>query len=119
LVWTCGNGGRIWNTIRGGDTITNIKQISYIIPISFELKQNYPNPFNSTTVIEFYIRKNGIYKMDIFNNLGQLVVNLFHNKFNEGNYELKYIAEKLTSGIYYYTLNGENNTLTKKFILIK
>ncbi|HMQ68108.1 MAG TPA: YCF48-related protein [Ignavibacteria bacterium] len=119
LVWACGNGGRIWNTIRGGDTITDIKQISYNIPISFELKQNYPNPFNSTTVIEFNLRKNGIYKMDIFNNLGQLVINVFYKKFTEGVYELKYNAEKLTSGIYYYSIQGENNILTKKFILIK
>jgi len=119
LVWACGNGGRIWYTIRGGDTLTNIKQIAYLTPEYFELEQNYPNPFNSSTKIVFKIKNNGIYRLDLYNSLGQVIENIFSAKLTEGIYEIKYNAENLTSGIYYYSLKGENNTETKKFILIK
>jgi photosystem II stability/assembly factor-like uncharacterized protein len=119
LVWSCGNGGRIWHTLSGGDTLTLIKQISNSIPESFELKQNYPNPFNPETTIEFSIRKTGKYKMEIYNNLGQIMDAIFENHLTIGKYKVIYNAEKLTSGIYYYRLSGEELSIGKKFLLIK
>src|SRR4030095_14329580 len=53
LVWTCGNGGRIWHTTTGGTSFIN--GLSQSSPETFKLYQNYPNPFNIETRIIFDI----------------------------------------------------------------
>lgn len=120
IVWTCGNPGRIWHTTNGGDTTTDISQISENIPESFMLMQNYPNPFNSTTKIKFTLLKSGNYKIDILNTLGQKLEEIFHKQLNYGIYEVSFNADKLNSGIYFYRLYLNDIPLdTKKLILIK
>jgi len=119
LVWGCGNGGRIWHTLRGGDTITGINYISSIVPEDFILNQNFPNPFNNQTKISFEIKKRDNYKLEIFNILGEKIEEVFNNNLNPGKYETLYNADNLSSGIYIYKLTTEANSLSKKFILIK
>ncbi|MCF8243329.1 MAG: choice-of-anchor A family protein [Melioribacteraceae bacterium] len=89
------------------------------LPVEFDLKQNYPNPFNPTTTIAFSIPEAGMYSMKIYNILGQEVATLLNNDIDAGNYELKFDASQLSSGIYIYTLTGKNVNLTKKMILMK
>ncbi len=119
LVWGCGNGGRIWHTIRGGDTITHVNQISLIVPNNFELKQNYPNPFNPTTKIEFSITENKIYKLEVFDIRGGKVEEIFNERLSRGSYQIIYQAFNLTSGIYIYKLSSVKFSQSKKFLLIK
>ncbi len=117
LVWTCGNGGRIWNTTNGG--ISSIQNISNETPEEAKLHQNYPNPFNSRTKISFSIKKFGNYSLEIYNNLGQRIIEIFNKKISDGVYEITFDASDLNSGVYFYRLNGNNLSLTRKFILIK
>lgn len=119
LVWGCGNGGRIWHTIRGGDTITHVNQISLIVPNNFELKQNFPNPFNPTTKIEFSITENEIYKLEVFDIRGSKVEEIFNERLSRGSYQIIYQAFNLTSGIYIYKLSSVKFSQSKKFLLIK
>lgn len=119
LVWGCGNGGRIWHSKSGGDTITNIKQISSGIPSNFALKQNYPNPFNPETIIEFILSENGNYKLEIFDVTGKKVEELFNERFLTGTYQIIYRANNLTSGVYIYKLSSKKYSESKKFLLIK
>ncbi|HAY33580.1 MAG TPA: YCF48-related protein [Ignavibacteria bacterium] len=116
LAWTCGNAGRIWHTTNGG--ISFIQPISFISPDDFSLFQNYPNPFNSTTKIAFSIRKQGRYSLDVINNLGQKVDEIFDSEISIGKYEVSYNADKLSTGIYFYRLTGEE-VIVKKFLFIK
>lgn len=117
LVWTCGNGGRIWNTTTGG--ISFINNISSALPYDLKLFQNYPNPFNSQTKITFSIKQFGNYSLEIYNYLGQKIIDLFNKKISAGIYETIFDASDLNSGVYFYKLNGNNLNLTKKFIIIK
>lgn len=116
LVWTCGNAGRIWHTSNGG--ISFIQPVSSFSPDNFSLSQNYPNPFNSTTKIAFTIRNQGRYRLDVINNLGQKVDEIFDSEISFGKYEVSYNADKLTTGIYFYRLTGEE-VIVKKFLFIK
>lgn len=117
LVWTCGNAGRIWHTTNGGTS--SINTISNEIPDGFQLRQNYPNPFNSHTKISFSIKQSGNYNLEIYNNLGQKISEIFNNKLADGVYETTFDASGLNSGVYFYRLAGNNISLTKKFVLIK
>lgn len=117
--WICGNGGRIQFTNSGGETLTNISNLSNEIPRDFDLKQNYPNPFNSQTTIEFTLLKSGSIKLTVYNILGEKVSGLKLGFSRPGNYKLKYDAGNLPTGVYFYKLYSNDNYLIKKFTLIK
>ncbi len=89
------------------------------IPRTFSLSQNYPNPFNPTTKIKVGIPKDGVYRLDVYNVIGQKVATLLSGEINAGYHEVTFNASALSSGIYIYRLTGKNVTITKKMILMK
>jgi hypothetical protein len=99
--------------------LVGIEKISEIVPTAFNLKQNYPNPFNSQTVIEMSIPKRDNYALNIIDILGRKVDVPYEGFLNSGNYKINYNANKLASGVYFYTLKSNNYNNTKKFVLIK
>jgi len=119
ILWTCGTGGRIWHTTNGGEPLVNILTQSSGIPANFIVKQNFPNPFNLQTNIEFDISESSKYTLEIFNSLGQKIEVLFDEIAKPGKYRYLFIADKLSSGIYFYRLSSERFSETKKLILLK
>lgn len=107
------------------DDQTAIDEPTYVnTPHSFKLSQNYPNPFNPTTTIAFSLLNGGNVKLSIYNILGQKVRTLVDTKMIKGNYSsvwngLDDSGNILPSGIYYYTLETESQSATKKMILMK
>jgi len=88
-------------------------------PLSFQLYQNYPNPFNPTTKIKFSIKGNHRVRIIITNTLGEFIEELVDGIYYEGDHEIKFNGEKLSSGVYYYSLILNNQIRTKKLMLIK
>ncbi len=119
IVWACGNPGRIWHTKTGGDTTVNIVQISNEVPIALELKQNYPNPFNPTTIIEYSLNNSGLVRLNIFNISGQHVMTLVNQIQSPGLYRYTFNATNFPSGIYFYKIELNGNSDSKKMILLK
>jgi len=111
--------GRIYKTTSGGEVLTNIVLNHSNFVKSFQLHQNYPNPFNSQTKISFTIKQSGNYNLEIYNNLGQRIREVFNKRISAGVYETTFDASGLNSGVYFYRLTGNNISLTKKFVLIK
>ena len=89
------------------------------VPHEFSLEQNYPNPFNPATVIQFAVPKSGNYTLKVYNILGQEVATLVSGELNAGFYRVTFNAGKFASGMYVYSLRGENTQITKKMILMK
>jgi photosystem II stability/assembly factor-like uncharacterized protein len=116
IGWAVGWNGMIYKTTNGG--VTSIDEENQIIN-SFILHQNYPNPFNPNTTITYFIPKESFVKLSVFNSLGQLVKTLVDEIQMQGEYQIDFISNGLTSGVYYYQLASENNTITKKFMLLK
>ncbi|MDD5361658.1 MAG: T9SS type A sorting domain-containing protein [Ignavibacteria bacterium] len=97
-----------------------INQISEEVPLSFSLMQNYPNPFNPETKIRFALPEKSFVTIKIYNVLGQLIDKPVDNKhLNAGTYQTKYNGSKLASGIYFYRIETEKFTQTKRMVLIK
>lgn len=95
-------------------------EIKREIPDRVELFQNYPNPFNPSTTISFYIDQSSKVKIQVFNMLGQKIATLTDAVKSAGKHNLRWNAEGLSSGIYFYQLNVEGKeTLTKQLILMK
>jgi hypothetical protein len=98
---------------------SDIIEVEIDIPVEFSLSQNYPNPFNPLTTIEYQIPSNGFVSLKIYNSLGQEVSTLVNENQSAGKYSITFSDEKLTSGLYFYSLRSGDFSETKKMILLK
>ena len=108
-----------WTPVK--PVITGISKDNFTeqIPKTYQLFQNYPNPFNPTTTIRYGLPKSSMVTIKIYDILGQVVKTLVHEQQSSGQYNLKFDASNLASGIYFYTLRTGDYFQTKKMILLK
>jgi len=89
------------------------------IPKKYNLYENFPDPFNPLTSITFDIPKSTNIKIIIYNALGKKVTTLVNEKLSAGSYEVDWDASGYPSGVYFYKLETEEFTNTKKMVLLK
>jgi len=104
--------------------ITGIEDEQSIIPAVYKLNQNYPNPFNPSTIINYQIPEEGFVTLKIYDILGKEVKTLVNENNQAGNYNIRFDASDLASGIYIYQIRVNNPasggyTASKKLVLIK
>jgi hypothetical protein len=99
--------------------LTSVEAESGFTPTNYFLEQNYPNPFNPETSIRFSIPQRDFVSLKVYNSLGQEAANLLNKEFEAGTYNLKFNADGLTSGVYFYTIKTGNFVQTKKMILVR
>ncbi len=104
-------------------TITDVDKPNEIIT-KFNLTQNYPNPFNPTTIISYNIpsleTRHGVsVQLKVYDILGNEISTLVNEQMPSGNYSVQFDASKLSSGIYFYTLQAGSFINSKKMILLK
>lgn len=110
---------RALNYTNDTSNITSLTSEDIIKPSEYTLSQNYPNPFNPFTTISFSIPTRVKVELKIFNSLGEEVTTLTNKEFDAGNYQIKFNASSLASGIYFYRINAGSFSDTKKFVLLK
>ncbi len=88
-------------------------------PVQFKLDQNYPNPFNPSTTISYAIPTDNFVSIKMYNVLGNEVATLVNEVVTAGQHKINFNASKLSSGVYYYTINSGGFVDTKKLILLK
>ncbi len=103
-----------------GDTnyVTSVREDD-VMEMKYELYQNYPNPFNPTTNIRYTLPTEGEVTLKVYNTLGVEVETLVKGLKPAGTYEIKFNADNMPSGIYFYELRMNNNSLTRKMLLVK
>lgn len=100
--------------------ITSIFHGNQINSVStFELHQNYPNPFNTVTIIPFSTHLSGDAKLTVTDIRGCIVDVLLDRFVRPGMHKAEFDASKLASGVYFYKLEFEGNTISKKLLLLK
>jgi len=108
------------NEIAFYDTInTGITKLGSEIPNKYDLYQNYPNPFNPSTNIKFDIIRYGNVKLEVYDITGKAVNTLVNGKLEAGKYEYTLTASNMPSGVYFYKLETESYTMTRRMILLK
>jgi len=86
----------------------------------FALYQNYPNPFNPNTSIRYSLANNGLVNLKIFDITGREVATLINKTEAKGLHQMNFIADNLTSGIYFYRLTVDDRVVAnKKMMLLK
>jgi hypothetical protein len=88
-------------------------------PSKYTLSQNYPNPFNPSTSISYEIPASNFVSLKVYDMMGKEVANLVNGNQEAGFYTVKFDASKLASGIYFYKLQANDFTATKKLMLLK
>ena len=83
------------------------------------LYQNYPNPFNPVTRIDFRLESAAEIKLYVFNQLGELIENLYEGYKDAGRHSIEFRGESHASNVYFYTLKTPGFIQSKKMILLK
>jgi len=89
------------------------------IPKVFSLEQNYPNPFNPVTSIKYSIPKQSNVKLTVYDVTGKEVIVLADGIKKAGYYEERFDASDIASGIYFYKLQTDEFSSTKKMSVLK
>ena len=110
--------------IKYNEIITDIKEQKNF-PQKFFLEQNYPNPFNPSTTIQYSIPSSTEYysvlqnvTLKVYDILGNEVATLVNEHKPAGVYNVQFIMNNLSSGVYFYTLKAGSFTETKKMLLL-
>lgn len=86
---------------------------------NFYISNSYPNPFNPSTAIEYQVPKTSKVKISVFNLVGEEITVLVNEEKSQGKYKVEFNGANLSSGVYFYKMQAENFTSTKKFVLLK
>jgi glucose/arabinose dehydrogenase len=116
LFILCSN-GKIY---KFAPTITSVNNENKIN--DFSLEQNYPNPFNPETNLNFTLPEKSKVKLSIYNSIGEIVSVLLDENLDAGNHNKNWVAEGLSSGIYFARLTAtfleSGNTYSKSIKMI-
>ncbi len=110
----------------GSFEYSNIIETEIPVASDYRLEQNYPNPFNPSTTISYTIPnvistkgKNLNVILKVYDVLGNEVAVLVNEYQLAGKYNVKFDAQNLSSGIYFYKLSIEKFEVVKKMILMR
>ncbi|MFO7658267.1 MAG: LamG-like jellyroll fold domain-containing protein [Bacteroidales bacterium] len=81
--------------------------------------QNSPNPFNTETTIKFNIPEGRKVKLSVYNIFGQEVAVLVDDFRTAGTHSVIFNGADLTSGFYFYRLESNGHSTTKRMCLLK
>ena len=90
-----------------------------LIPQEYILSQNYPNPFNPSTQIQYALPEATQVTLEVFNSLGQKVIEIVNGQKSAGYHTVTFDASGLSSGVYLYKLTTPSFSQTNKMLLIK
>lgn len=93
----------------------DIAGINETIPNCAKLDQNFPNPFIQSTTIPFTLQKTSLVKLFVIGQNGKLIDNIANEKLQAGEYQFNWHGN-ISSGVYFYTLEVDGNSITKQMI---
>jgi len=101
-----------------------LNEVTIGIPNKFNLSQNYPNPFNPTTKINFDIPskvkgETSNVKLVIYDITGKEIAVLVNESLEPGSFEVTFDGSNFSSGIYFYKIQANNFSETRRMILLK
>jgi len=96
-----------------------VEEVVGAVPTEYLLEHNYPNPFNPSTVIAYSIPKASHVSIKVFDLLGNLITTLVNQYQEAGKFKVKFNADELSNGVYFYKIQSGSFTDIKKMLLLK
>ena len=102
----------------------NLSIEDFISPQNFTLDQNYPNPFNPNTTITYNLPDNQMISLKILDASGKIIRTMVNEFQYSGSKRVQWNAmndngQKVSSGVYFFSVETENIRQTRKMILLK
>jgi hypothetical protein len=102
---------------------STLKNENEINPSVFRLYQNHPNPFNPSTQIRYQLSISSHVKIAVYNTMGKIVKTLANEYQTAGFRSVKWDGknnnkQKVSSGVYFYSIQSGEFSSTKKMILL-
>ncbi len=83
----------------------------------FSIGKIYPNPSSSIAFLPFTISTPGEYNLNVYNQLGQLIINDSYSYNTAGERSIEIETSQLYEGIYYYVLRNSKESLSGKIVV--
>ncbi len=117
-IWTSLHNGqlKVWTALIN-DSMLRIEQPE---KDNIQLVQQYPNPANDEVYISFKLYHKTKVNLSLFNPQGEKIALILNNQVLDYGKHIISISLKefgLSSGLYYYTIKGEQASITKKIII--
>ena len=78
-----------------------------------------PNPAASKLTLTFSLPEAGVVRMKITDVSGRVLDTPFNEMFEAGTHEYQYDVSKLSNGVYMYSVESSNGSVTNKFVVAK
>ena len=124
LTPSAGSGGYLFQLFGGVDLTadetkldTTVTYVDQNAPQRMFLDQNYPNPCRQTTSIKYGIPRNSTVTVTIHTLLGSPVKTLVTERQKAGIYTVNTSELDLMPGMYFYRLQTEYGTLTRRMTI--
>jgi len=98
---------------------TGVKETEIQASKEFILTQNYPNPSSRVVAIDYKLPYKSKVSLKIYDLQGRLVSTLVNSEKGAGYHSVKLNLRNLLTGVYFYRLEANVVTLTKKFIVVR
>ena len=97
---------------------------NYTIPNHVSISQNFPNPFNPETQFSYTLNESGTISLGIYDIMGKLIYTVYDGFQRAGNHNVLWDGldqnkRPVSSGVYFYRLVTQSNTISKKMVLAK
>src|SRR6218665_3130292 len=92
---------------------TSVKNPSLTADVQFSV---YPNPSGGSTTISYLLKTDANVQLDVYDVLGKKVESLVNTNQQDGAYKVN--LAKLNAGVYFITLNVNNNSNTTRLVVI-
>lgn len=108
----------------GNPTSINLNDL-FESPDEFSLFQNFPNPFNPVTKIRYSLNSDQFVSLKVFDVLGNEIITLVDEEKHAGIYDVEFpptginLKYNLSSGIYFYRIQTNNKSQTRKMIILR
>jgi hypothetical protein len=101
------------------DLATSVVAEKNQLPTSFVLRQNYPNPFNPSTRIEYFLPFADHVIVKVYDLAGHEVATLVDEPQIAGWHRVVFDGATLAAGVYFYWLQADRLTKTRKLLLLR
>ena len=95
------------------------------IPIIFGLSNIAPNPVRDGATVSYTTTRKGLVTLKIYNSAGRLVKTLIDRKITSAGGKTVYWDGRdnnnrpVTAGVYFFRLQAEDRTATKKIVVVR
>jgi len=90
-----------------------------VLPRCSALLINYPNPCNSSTIISFALPQESDVELNIYDLKGRFIEEIFRGELVSGSHNFAWNAENISSGIYFLRLSYNQQTISRKIVILK